>query len=109
MYIYIWNDWIKVINYFDDTLYYTNNENVRQLFELILKNKFNLSLLRQSKWHLCIRIIQRGDFTSLGQDQYAKNIVCMYKKAFNYPLKIKDFPPPISFVPTEKDSPTIDE
>ena len=39
------NNWIKLINYVDDALYYSNNEGFRENFERKLKRRFNLSLL----------------------------------------------------------------
>ena len=39
------NNWIKLINYVDDALYYSNNDNFRSEFETALKKKFNLSLM----------------------------------------------------------------
>ena len=39
--------WIKLINYVDDALYYSNNDSFRESFENQLKKKFNLSLLGQ--------------------------------------------------------------
>ena len=45
------NDWIKLINYVhDSTLYFDNNNNVRQSFELSLKNEFNMSLCWNNSW-----------------------------------------------------------
>ena len=50
--------WIKLINYVDDALYYSNNYSFRESFEKQLKKKFNLSLLGQAKWYLGMRIKQ---------------------------------------------------
>ena len=53
IYIYIYKDnknWIKMINYVDDALYYANNDNVRQNFEKKLSKRFHLSLLGKAKW-----------------------------------------------------------
>ena len=47
-----------------------------------------------------MRITKRGNFISLDQNQYVKNIVSRFEKAFKYPFKVKDFPLPISFVYT---------
>ena len=43
------DDWIKVINYVDDALYYASSKRVREHFEISLKNKFNLTLLGIAK------------------------------------------------------------
>ena len=86
------NDWIKLINYVDDALYFASSNRVREDFELSLKNKFNLSLLGEAKWYLGMRITQNRDFISLDQDQYVKNITSRFEKCFKHPFKKKDFP-----------------
>ena len=51
-YLYIYRDnknWIKMINYVDDALYYANNDDVRQNFEKKLSKRFHLSLLGKAK------------------------------------------------------------
>ena len=103
------NDWIKLINYVDDALYYASNDKVREDFELSLKNRFSLSLMGEAKWYLGMRIIQDKNFISLDQDQYVKNTISRFEKSFKHPFKKKDFPLPISFVPTKKDCPTTEE
>ena len=52
------NDWIKMINYVDDALYFCSNDTVREDFEKSLKRKFNLTLLGEAKWYLGMRITQ---------------------------------------------------
>ena len=41
------DNWIKLTNYVDDILYYSNNEDFRLKFQQSLKKTFNLSLLGQ--------------------------------------------------------------
>ena len=36
------NDWLRLINYVDDALYYSNNNKFREEFEFTLKKRFNL-------------------------------------------------------------------
>ncbi len=103
------NDWIKLINYVDDPFYFASNDKVREDFELSLKNKYNLSLLGEAKWYLGMRITQNTSFISLDQDQYVKNIISRFEKGSKHPFKKKDFPSPISFVPTKKDSPVTEK
>ena len=103
------NEWVKLINYVDDALYYASSDKVREDFELSLKNRFNLTLLCEAKWYLGMRIKQDKDAISLDQDQYAKNTISRCEKSFKHPLKRKDFPLPISFIPTRKDCPTTEE
>ena len=50
LYVYrIENDWIKIINYVDDALYFASNDKVREHFELTLKNKVPLDFDGRSK------------------------------------------------------------
>ena len=46
------DNWIKLINYADNALCYSNNEDLRLRFEQSLKKRFNLSWLGQAKWYL---------------------------------------------------------
>ena len=44
IFIYIYrkeNEWIKMINYVDDALYFASEDKVREHFERILKNQFH--------------------------------------------------------------------
>gem|GEM_PF-2876143 len=99
------NDWIKMINYVDDALYFASKDSVRERFELSLKSKFNLTLMGKAKWYLGMRIRQHKDYIILDQDQYVKNITSRFEKQFKHPFKLKDSPLPSSFVPSKKDSP----
>ena len=80
------NDWIRMINYVDDTIYYISSRRVREHSEIILKNKINLTLLGVAKWYLGMRIIQESKYLTLDQDQYVKNITARFEKLFKYPL-----------------------
>ena len=53
-----------------------------------------------------MKIKQDKEFISLDQDQYVKNTISRFEKSFKHPFKRKDFPLPISFIPTRKDCPT---
>ena len=97
-----------MINYVDDALYYASDDKTRESFELSLKNKFNLTLLGIAKWYLGMRIKQEDDYITLDQDQYVKNIVTRFEKSFKHEFKTKDSPLPTNFVPSKKDSPTVD-
>ena len=74
------NDWIKMINYVDDALYFANNNQVREHFELTLKNKFHLTLMGEAKWNIGMCIRQHKDHIILDQDQYVKNITSRFEK-----------------------------
>ena len=69
------NEWVKLINYVDDALYYAYSDRVREDFELSIKNRFNLSQLGEVKLYPGMMIMQNKDFISLGQDQYVKNTI----------------------------------
>ena len=99
------NEWIKMINYVDDALYFASEDKVREHFELTLKNKFHLTLMGEAKWYLGMRIRQHKNYIILDQDQYVKNITTRFEKQFKHPFKLKDSPLPSSFIPTKKDSP----
>ena len=103
------NDWIKIINYVDDALYYANTDTVRKFFEEKLSKRFNLKLIGEAKWYLGMRITQNSEYIMLDQDQYVKNITARFEKAFKHPFKIKNSPLPTSFIPTKKDSPVTEE
>ena len=46
-------DWIKLINYVDDALYYSNNDAFREEFETALKTKF---IFKLASWgNFCCR------------------------------------------------------
>ena len=102
------NHWIKLINYVDDALYYSNDDNFRIKFEQSLKKRFNLSLLGKAKWYLGIKITQTEDDITLSQEQYIKNIVSRFEKSFKHQFKVKETPLPTNFIPSKKDCPTTD-
>ena len=101
-------DWVKLINYVDDALYYCSTEEVRENFEKKLKSRFNLTLLGKGKWYLGMRIMQHDNMISLDQSQYTKNITSRIEKNFKNPIKTKDSPLPNGFIPTKDDSPIND-
>ena len=103
------NDWTKMINYVDDALYYASDDDVRKSFEEKLSKRFNLTLLGKARWYLGMRISQFDQHIILDQDQYVKNIVSRFEKAFKHPFKTKESPLPSNFVPTKKDSPVTEE
>ena len=92
-------DWIKMINYVDDALYYAGSIKVRKAFELELKNHFNLTLMGQAKWYLGMRIRQYDNSILLDQDQYVKNITAQFEKSFKHMFKLKDSPLPGNLYP----------
>ena len=102
------DNWLKLINYVDDALYYSNNEEFRLKIEKSLKKRFNLSLLGQAKWYLGMKLKQKDSYISLDQKQYIKNIISRFEKAFKHQFKTKNTHLPSNFVPTKKDSPTTE-
>ena len=99
------NDWINIINYVDDALYFASNYKVREHFELTLKSKFHLTLMGEAKWYLGMCIRQHKDYIILDQDQYVKNITSRFEKQFKHSFKLKDPPLPSSFIPSKRDCP----
>ncbi len=102
-------EWIKMINYVDDALYYANNDQVRCTFEKRLSKRFHLSLLGKAKWYLGMRITQNKNYITLDQDQYVKNITSRFEKSFKQPFKGKQSPLPTNFTPLKKDSPVTED
>ena len=84
--------WIKLINYVDDALYYSNNDKFREEFESYLKKKFNLPLLGEAKWYLGMKIKQTLEHITLDQDQYIKNIASRFEKKFQTSIQNKRQP-----------------
>ena len=74
------NDWINMINYVDEALYFANNNQDREHFELTHKNKFHLTLMGEEKWYLEMHIRQHKDHIILDQDQYVTNISSRFEK-----------------------------
>ena len=85
-YLYIYNDntkWIKLINYVDDSLCYSNDDELRKKFEKRHSKKFHLSLVGEAKSYLGMRMVQKKKYISLGQDQYVINITARFEKCSN--------------------------
>ena len=88
------DNWLKLINYVDDALNYSNNEDFRMKFEKSLKKRLYLSLLGQAKWYLGMKIKQSNDCVNLDQEQYIKNIISRFEKTFKHQFKTKNAPSP---------------
>ena len=67
-----------MINYVDDVLYYSNDDEMKRNFEKRLSKKFHLSLMGEAKWYLGMRRTQKGKYIAVDQDQYVKNITTSY-------------------------------
>ena len=79
-----------MINYVDDALYCANINEFRMDFKLLLKKRFNLTLVGEAKWYLRMRIRQGQDHIMIDQDQYLKNIASRFEKRFKHTFKLKD-------------------
>ena len=75
-------DWIEMINYVNDALYYCSSNKVSNYFETTLNSKFNLTLLGKVKWYLGMRTVQHDGLITLDQSQYNKNITSNIEKSF---------------------------
>ncbi len=49
-------------------------------------------MLGVTKWYLGMRIRQENDHTSIDQDQFIRNIISKFEKAFKHPFKNKVSP-----------------
>ena len=82
MIIHLDSNWLKMINYVDDTIYYANNDNFRMDFELLLKKRFNLTLMGEAKWYLGMRIRQGKNHIMIDQDPICQEHIIMIRKTF---------------------------
>ena len=98
-----------MINYIDDTLYDSNDDEMRKNFEKRLSENFHLSLIGEVKWYLGMRITQKETYISLDQDQYVKNITARFEKVFKNLFKGKQSQLPTKFTPIKKDRPTTEK
>ena len=97
-----------MINYVDDALYTSRNDETRLEFESKLKKKFNLTLIGLAKRYLGIRIKQHKNYMTIDQEQHVKNIISRFEKVSKHTFKLKDSPLPTIFIPSKNDCPTTE-
>ena len=102
------NNWLKLINYVDNALFYSNSDRFREEFESALKKRLNLSLMGKAKWYLGMEIKQTLEHTIFNQEKYVYNIVIRFEKSFKHEFKTKGSLLPNNFIPNKKDCPTAE-
>ena len=89
-------EWLFVINYIDDQLYFGSSRAFEEQFERDISKRFNLNLLGDIHWYLQARINRRdnGDIT-LDQSRYCIHIANKYLNDKSYDnSKVRDTPLP---------------
>jgi hypothetical protein len=72
-------DWIVLLNYCDDSAYFTSSEIVRTNFEQEMCKRFHCKLLGQIHWFLQARITQYENFDiTLDQSRYAASMCARF-------------------------------
>ena len=94
-------NYIKLINYVDDMLYYGNSSETEKKFVEDLKNKFNVTDLGVAKWYLGVQLTRKGKDYELDQTRYVTHFLEGLKNKFT--IKERKTPLPTDFVPTKKD------
>jgi hypothetical protein len=106
------DQFLTMIIYIDDMLYFATNENLEKKFEKVLKNRFNLELQGNAHWFLGTRIYRESDGSYLiDQENYIKNVLKRYcgdDSTQGLP-PMKSTPAPVDYVYTTKNRPETDE
>ena len=105
-------DFIFLIIYIDDSLYFGSNENIEKEFEKHLSKRFNLELQGWSHWFLGTRLYREEDGSYLlDQENYVKHILNRYcGKNSNWGLpRMQDTPAPVDYVYSKSNRPTTKE
>ena len=100
-------NYIKLINYVDDMLYYGSSEQVEKDFVKELKDRFNVTDLGTAKWYLGVQLTRTGKDYIVDQSRYIKHFLEGLKDKFN--IKERRTPLPMDFVPTKKDCALTEE
>ena len=100
-------NFIKLINYVDDMLYYGNSEKVEKEFVNELKDRFNVTDLGTAKWYLGVQLIRKGKDYVVDQSRYVTHFLDGLKDKFN--IKERTTPLPMDFIPTKKDCALTEE
>ena len=94
-------NYIKLINYVDDMLYYGSSDETEKQFVKDLRKRFNVTDLGTAKWYLGIQLTKIGKDYMLDQSRYTMHFLEGLKNKFK--IKERNTPLPMDFVPTKKD------
>ena len=100
-------NYIKLINYVDDMLYYGSSEEHEKIFVKELKDRFNVTDLGAAKWYLGVQLTRTGKDYIVDQSRYIKHFLDGLKNKFT--IKERRTPLPMDFVPTKKDCALTEE
>ena len=100
-------NFIKLINYVDDMVYYGNTDGVEKDFVQELKNQFNVTDLGPAKWYLGVQLSRHGKDYVVDQSRYMTHFLEALRTKFR--IKERTTPLPSDFVPTKKDCALTEE
>ena len=87
-------EWLRLIFYVDDMLYYGSNDSIEKEFEEMVKRRFDVKFLGPAQWFLQMRIHRHSDKSySLDQQRYALNTLRRYDPRGVYPKRATPLPP----------------
>ena len=106
------NQFLFLIIYIDDSLYFGSDTSMEQIFESSLAKRFNLELQGNSHWFLGTRLYKEQDGSYiLDQENYIRHILnryCGKDSAWGLP-SMQDTPAPIDYVYTKENRPTDED
>ena len=106
------DDYLYLIVYIDDSLYFGSSPEIEKLFEENLGKRFKLDLQGWSHWFLGTRLYREQDGSYLlDQENYIKHILnryCGKDTAWGLP-PMQNTPAPVDYVYTKKNRPESDE
>ena len=106
------NNYLFLIVYIDDSLYFGSNENIESLFETSLAKRFNLDLQGNSHWFLGTRLYREEDGSYLlDQENYIKHILnryCGKESEWGLP-RMQSTPAPVDYIFTKDNRPSEEE
>lgn len=87
-------EWLRVIFYVDDMLYFGSNDAIEKEFQEQVKRRFDVKFLGPAQWFLQMRIHRHADMTyTLDQQRYALNALRRYDPKEIYPQRKTPLPP----------------
>ena len=105
-------DYLFLIIYIDDSLYFGSNEEIEKVFTNALSEKFKLELQGHSHWFLGTRLYREQDGSYLlDQENYVKHVLnryCGKNTPWGLPA-MQNTPAPVSYVYTIDNRPKSEE